>query len=263
MWIDSHCHLDGEEYKEDRAATMERAAAASVDGLVAIGGGAEPGTLACGLEVARQHSGHAGVRVWATLGVHPHEAARASAATWDEMQRLAASPEVIAIGEIGLDYHYDHSPRERQLGALERQLRLAADCGLPVSIHCREAFDDCLAAIERQNPPRCGVFHCFAGNREQAERVLALGWYLSFSGMLTFARADELRRVAAWAPADRVLVETDAPYLAPVPHRGRRNEPAWVAETGAQLAALRGLSLDEAAALTRGNFFRLFAGASV
>ncbi len=241
---------------------FERAAAAGVDGLVAIGGGAEPGTLAVGLECARTFQGHAGLKLWATVGIHPHDAARATspanAAIWEELGQLAADPLIIAIGEIGLDYHYHHSPKEAQRDAFERQLRLAAACGLPVSVHCREAFDDCVALIAAHNPPARGVFHCFAGSWAEAEQALALGWYLSFSGVLTFNNAHGLRATAAAAPADRILIETDAPFLAPVPYRGKRNEPAFVAATAARLAEIRNVSPEAIARLTRENFFRLF-----
>jgi len=246
--IDSHCHPDDEAFAGEREAVLERARAAGVEGVVAINAP----------QFARDHQGLPGLRVWATIGVHPHQAAQATAGTWDELEAWAAAPEVIGVGEVGLDYHYDHSARAVQQAVFERQLELAAAWGLPVAVHCREAFADCLALIAAQNPPARGVFHCFAGSGDEAEAALELGWYLSFSGILTFPKLEALRQVAAGAPAERLLVETDAPYLAPVPHRGRRNEPAWVAETAAVLARERGISAAEAAALTRGNFFRLF-----
>ena len=263
--IDSHCHPDGGEFDNDRAAMFERAAAAGVDGLVAIGGGAAPGTLAVGLECARTFQGHAGLKLWATVGVHPHDAARATSptASWEELSQLAADPLIIAIGEIGLDYHYDHSPKKAQRDAFERQLLLAAECGLPVAVHCREAFDDCLALIAAHNPPARGVFHCFAGSWAEAEQALALGWYLSFSGVLTFNNAQVVRTAAAAAPADRILIETDAPFLAPVPYRGKRNEPAFVAATATRLAEIRSVSPEAIARLTRENFFRLFPRATL
>lgn len=227
---------------------LERAAAAGLTGVVAI----------AGVEFARRHQGHAGLKLWATAGIHPHEAAAAADATWEQLEHEARDPLTLAIGEIGLDYFYDHSPHEVQIRVFERQLALAAATGLPVSIHCRDAFDDCLRILATSNPPQRGVFHCFTGRREEAERILELGWYLSFSGMLTFAKADALREVAAWAPAERVLIETDAPFLAPVPHRGRRNEPAFLPATAARLAQLRGWSLEQTAQQTRDNFLRLF-----
>jgi TatD DNase family protein len=273
MLIDSHCHPDGKEYDSDRAGVVLRAAAAGVGGMVAVGGGAEPGTLDCGLRVAREFgsnspdrpqagalAGAALPKVWTTIGIHPHEARRASAPSYEEMKSLAADPLIIAIGEIGLDFHYDHSPREAQREVFERQLALAAEVGLPISIHCRDAFDECFEVL-RAAPAAKGVFHCFTGNRDQAEEALSLGFYLSFSGMLTFERAAALREVARAVPPERILIETDSPYLAPVPHRGRRNEPAWVTEVAKKLAELREWSLEETHRITSDNFFRLFARA--
>lgn len=256
--IDSHCHPDGEEFAADAAAVLQRAAGAGLAGLVAIGGGAEPAALDRALEWVRLHRPAAPLRLWATVGIHPHDAARAVEDSWPRLRALTGDPLVIAIGEIGLDYFYHHSPRATQLEVFERQLALAAECGLPASLHIRDAWDDCFRMLEAHNPAARGVFHCFTGGREEARRALDLGWCLSFSGMLTFAKADVLREVAAWAPADRLLVETDAPFLAPVPHRGRRNEPAFVASTAARLAELRGVTLEQVAELTSANFFRLF-----
>lgn len=246
--IDSHCHPDSEEFAGEAEALLERAAAAGIEGLVAI----------AGVEFARRHQGHAGLKIWSTAGIHPHEAAAAAPAIWEQLEREARDPLTIAIGEIGLDYFYDHSPRESQIPVFERQLALAAETGLPVSIHCRDAFADCLRILEAANPPARGVFHCFTGGKAEAERILALGWYLSFSGMITFAKADALREVAAWAPADRILIETDAPFLAPVPHRGRRNEPAYLPATAARLEELRAWPAGQAARRTYDNFDRLF-----
>lgn len=249
MLLDSHCHPDDAAFAEDRAAILNRAAA-TLDGLVAI----------AGLDWLRSASLPLGLKVWTTVGVHPHEASKLDDACWSKLQADARDPRVIAIGEIGLDYHYDHSPREAQRTAFERQLALAAGRNLPVSIHCREAWDDCLA-ICAAHPGVGGVFHCFTGTRQQAEAALTLGWYLSFSGLLTFPKLEELRAIAAWAPSDRLLVETDAPYLAPVPHRGRRNEPAWVAAVAAKLAEVRKCQPEDIAQLTSANFFRLFPNA--
>lgn len=246
-----------DDFAADREAVLARAAAAGVTEVVAIGGGAAPGTLDGGLRVARTAPA-AGPRVWATVGIHPHDANDASDASLAELRRLAQQPEVIAIGEIGLDYHYDHSPRERQRELFARQLALAAELGLPVSIHCREAWDDGLALLAAARLPAAGVLHCFTGGIAEARRVLALGFDLSFSGLLTFPRSEEIRQAAAWAPEERILVETDAPFLAPVPHRGRRNEPARVTVTAARLAALRGWEAAQAGAITTANFRRLF-----
>ncbi|MGH9487316.1 MAG: TatD family hydrolase [Terriglobales bacterium] len=242
--IDSHSHPDDAAFSEDGASMLQRAAE-QLEGLVAI----------AGRDWLDAASLPPGLKVWPTVGVHPHQAA--PALDGNLLRAAALDPRVIAIGEIGLDYHYDHAPRARQIEVFERQLALAAELALPVSIHCRDAWDDCFAALARY-AALTGVFHCFTGGRPQAERALALGWYLSFSGMLTFPKLAPLRDIAAWAPADRLLVETDAPYLAPVPHRGRRNEPAWVWDTARQLAQCRNLTPPEIELLTRENFFRLF-----
>lgn len=248
--IDSHCHPDDAAFANDRGAMLARAAE-KLEGIVAIDGTAEV----------------EGLKIWSTVGIHPHEAANA-AARWDQLEATVAEDRqtdrptdrqtpLIAIGEIGLDYHYDNSPRPTQIAVFERQLALAAAHHLPVSVHCREAWDDGFAAIRNQ-PGIRGVFHCFTGGQREAEQALALGWYLSFSGILTFPKLEALRAVAAGAPPDRILVETDAPYLAPVPHRGQRNEPAWVWDTARKLAACRNISLEEIEALTSANFYRLF-----
>ncbi|MGH9507566.1 MAG: TatD family hydrolase [Terriglobales bacterium] len=256
--IDSHCHLDMDEFASDRAAVLARALAAGVQEVVAIGGGAAPGTLDCGLRVARAAPA-AGPRVWATAGIHPHEAKDATAGSLAELRALAQDPLAIAIGEIGLDYHYDHSPRERQRELFAAQLALAAELRLPVSIHCREAWDDGIRLITAARLPAAGVLHCFTGGLAEAQAVVALGFYLSFSGILTFPRSSGIREAAAWAPEDRLLAETDAPFLAPVPHRGRRNEPAHVMLTAARLAELRGWTVEQTDAITTANFRRLFA----
>jgi len=262
MLIDSHCHPDMEEFAADRGELVARAHQAGVTGMVAIGGGAAPGTLDVGLRTARALDPEGGT-VWATVGIHPHEAAHASDDSFAEMQQLARDERVIAIGEIGLDYYYDHSPRDTQRQVFRRQMELAAGCGLPISIHCRDAWDECLDEIAAFRLPQGGVFHCFTGTREQAERAAEIGFYLSFSGMLTFRKAEELRQVAAAAPTDRILVETDSPYLAPVPYRGKRNEPAWVAKVAEELARLRGWTLEETARQTTANFARLFPKANL
>lgn len=257
MLIDSHCHPDVEDFDADRGELLVRARAAGVTGLVAIGGGAAPGTLDVGLRAA-QSLDPGGRAVWATVGIHPHEAAQATEASFLQLQQLAADERVIAIGEIGLDYYYDHSPRETQRTVFRRQMEVARVCGLPVSIHCRDAWDECLDEIAVFGLPQGGVFHCFTGTFEQARRAVEIGFYLSFSGMLTFRKAEELRQVAAAVPADRILVETDSPYLAPVPYRGKRNEPAWVAKVAEELAHLRGWTVEETARRTTANFARLF-----
>ncbi|MHB8733686.1 MAG: TatD family hydrolase [Terriglobales bacterium] len=263
MFIDSHCHPDGDEYDADRAAVLMRAAEAGVNEIVAIGGGGEPGTLDVALQVAAQQPA-GGAHVWCTVGIHPHEARRASAASYAEMAALARDLRVVAIGEIGLDYHYTHSSREVQQEVFRRQLQVATEADLPITIHCREAWEDCLgllrAHVEESGAGwrQRGVFHCFNGDAAQAATALELGFSLAFSGLLTFPKLGELRDIARSAPADRVIIETDAPFLAPVPHRGRRNEPAWVVEVGRQLAALRGWTLEQTGEHTTANFRRIF-----
>lgn len=257
MLIDSHCHPDVDDFDADRGELLARARAAGVTGLVAIGGGAAPGTLDVGLRTAHLLDPEGGT-VWATVGIHPHEAAQATDESFAELQSLAADERVIAIGEIGLDYYYDHSPRDTQRAVFRRQMALARACGLPVSIHCRDAWDECLDEIAAFGLPQGGVFHCFTGTAEQARRAVEIGFYLSFSGMLTFRKTEELRQVAAAAPADRILVETDSPFLAPVPHRGKRNEPAWVVKVAEELARLRNWTPEETARQTTANFARLF-----
>jgi TatD DNase family protein len=194
----------------------------------------------------------------ATVGVHPHDAAKAAPDTWQRLEALLAHPKVIAIGEIGLDYHYDFSPREVQRDVFALQMQLAAAHRKPIVIHTREAWDDTIALLEQHWAPHGlpGVMHCFTGNIAQAEQSLALGFYLSFGGVVTFPKATELHEAARAVPLDRILLETDAPYLAPVPQRGKRNEPAFIVHTARRLAELRGVTVEEIARATTENFRR-------
>ena len=255
MLIDSHCHLDSEQFDADRDAVIERALAAGVERMVAIGTGEGPPDLEAGLRLADQHAAF-----YATVGVHPHDASKASADVYRRLEELLGHAKVVAVGEIGLDYHYDFSPRETQREVFVEQMRLARDAGKPIVIHTREAWEDTLALLEQHWAPvgLPAVMHCFSGGLAEARRSLALGCYLSFGGILTFPKATELREAARSAPADRILVETDAPYLAPVPNRGKRNEPAFVVETARKLAEIRGESFESIAATTTSNFERLF-----
>jgi TatD DNase family protein len=191
--------------------------------------------------------------------VHPHEARLADEKTYDELRGLAKDGRIVAIGEIGLDFHYDHSPREVQREVFRRQVRLAREVGRPVIIHTREADEETAALLEEEGAREAGgVIHCFTGGSELARRALGLGFYISFSGIVAFPRAEGIQEVARTVPGDRLLIETDAPFLAPPPHRGKRNEPAFVLEVARRVAALRGVSVEEVGRLSSANFRRLF-----
>jgi TatD DNase family protein len=250
--VDSHCHLDGRRFDADRAAVLERARAAGVETLVAIGSGDGPPDLQAGIRLAGEYD-----FIYATAGVHPHDAAKCAPETMAEVERLCAREKVVAVGEIGLDYHYDFSPRDVQWRVFEEQMAIAARTGLPVVIHTREAWADTVAIVRAHRPPAGGIFHCFSGGVAEAEEALDLGFHLSFAGILTFPKALEMQAAAALTPLDRLLVETDAPYLAPVPHRGKRCEPAHVVETARKAAGLKGIGVEELAAATTENWHRL------
>lgn len=257
MFVDSHAHVDGEEFDADRVEVLERSRAAGVRAILNVGtGDPHSGSLERAVAVAEEFEG-----VYAAAGVHPHDARLYD----DEAERrllevLRSSERVVALGEIGLDYHYDNSPREVQQEVFRRQLRLAQDEGLPVIIHTREA-DEETAKIMRgelnERGPR-GVMHCFGGGWPLASVALELRFMISFAGNVTFKKADALRDVARLVPAERLLVETDCPYLSPVPLRGRRNEPAHVVETVRFLAELRGTTPEELGRATSENFYDLF-----
>ncbi|MBW2731246.1 MAG: TatD family hydrolase [Deltaproteobacteria bacterium] len=248
--IDSHAHLDFEQFDTDRGAVLSRAREAGVEQIITIG--CQLSSSRAALALAYEHE-----EIFATAGVHPHEAARFDDALWSEMEALWQSGEAVAIGEIGLDYFYDFSPLERQHEVFVRQLDASAKTGLPVVIHVRDAFNDFFRLMEA-HPPAAGVLHCFTGGPAEAERALALGLYLSISGIATFPRGGHVREAARLVPNDRILVETDAPYLAPVPHRGGRNEPAHVVETARVVAKTRRQDFSELCAHTRENTIRLF-----
>jgi TatD DNase family protein len=253
--IDSHCHLDNEDFNADREAVIERALAAGVNRMVAIGSGDGPPDLEAGVRLADRHS-----CFLATVGVHPHDASKATEETYLRLASLLTHPKVIALGEIGLDYHYDHSPRDVQRSVFVEQMRVAHDARKPIVIHTREAWEDTFELLEKHWKPTGlpGVMHCFSGSPSEAQRSLELGFYLSFGGILTFPKALDIHAAARKAPSDRLLIETDAPFLAPVPKRGKRNEPAFVVETARKLAELRGVTPDEIAEITTLNFARLF-----
>ncbi len=256
MLIDSHCHLDNPQFDADREAVIDRAQAAGVTRMVAIGTGEGPPDLEAGVRLADRYD-----CFHATVGIHPHDAIKSTPEILTCLADLLKHPKVIAVGEIGLDYHYDHSPREVQREVFLAQLQIARDANKPIVIHTREAWEDTLTLLEQHWPPAAlpGIMHCFSGTPAEADRCIALGFYLSFGGIVTFPKALDLQEAARLAPADRILVETDAPYLAPVPKRGKRNEPAFMIETANKLAALRGVTLDQIAATTTENFTR-FAG---
>jgi TatD DNase family protein len=249
--VDSHCHLDDSKFDDDREQVIERARAAGVERMLAIGTGDGPPDLEVAVRLAERHP-----FIYATIGVHPHDASKATEETFARLRELATHPKVLAIGEIGLDYHYHFSPRDVQRSVFERQLALAAETARPIVIHTREAWDDTLAQI--RGLPHGGIMHCFTGDAAQARQALDRGFHLSFGGVLTFPKAESVREAARLTPDERLLVETDCPYLAPVPHRGKRNEPAFMVETVRRLAEVRGSSPEQIAELTTANFERLF-----
>ena len=253
MLVDSHCHLDFADFAAERDAVIDRARTAGVGTMVTICTRLDefPGVRA----IAEAYGD-----VWCSVGVHPHEAADHAAIVADDLTALAAHPRVVGIGESGLDFHYDHSPRDVQERVFRSHIAASRASGLPLIVHAREA-DAEIAGILREEGASSGVLHCFSSGRALAEAALELGFYISISGIVTFRNAEDLRAIVRDVPLDRLLVETDAPYLAPVPYRGRRNEPAYVAATAAAVAALKGIEPQELAAATTDNFFRLFAKA--
>jgi TatD DNase family protein len=252
--VDSHCHLDDPRFDADREAVLERALAAGVERMLTIGTGEGPPDLECAIRLAERYD-----TVLATVGVHPHDASKADAGVWREMERLLAHPRVVALGEIGLDYHYDKSPRDQQQAAFVEQMRLACEARKPIVIHTREAWEDTWRLIEEHWRPSGlrGIFHCFSGGPIEARRALDMGFSLAFGGIVTFPNAAGVREAAGMVPLDRLLVETDAPYLAPASMRGKRNEPSFVVTTAHRLAELRGEPLEAFAAATTANFERL------
>ena len=261
MFLDSHAHLDGSQFASDRDATIQRAYDAGVRALLAIGNGDGPDDVACAIPFAERYPW-----IYASIGVHPHEARLLTSAHLVTMERLAQHPRVIAIGEIGLDYWYDHSPRDVQQRVFRQQLELAAAVRLPILIHCRpsldsdNAWDDLLAILREQWLPTGlgGVMHCFTGNLPQARASLDLGFILSFAGNISYPKAQNIRDAATMVPLDRFFLETDCPYLAPIPYRGKRNEPAFVVETARHFAQLRNLTPEAAGQLALDNFRSFF-----
>ena len=249
--VDSHCHLDNPQFDPDRESVIQRALAAGIERMVVIGTGDGPPDLEAGIRLADRYE-----PIYATVGIHPHDASKATPETYQRLAEFLMHPKVVALGEIGLDYHYDHSPRDVQREVFLEQMRIASNARKPIVIHTREAWEDTLALLEEHWKPTGfgGIMHCFSGSPGEAERCIALGFHLSFGGIITFPKSADVQEAARTAPANRILIETDAPYLAPVPHRGKRNEPAFVAETARKLAQLRGVTPEEIAQLTTANF---------
>ena len=253
--IDSHAHIDFPQFADDREAMLQRARDAGVGTLLAIGTGPGPEKLDAAIPLAEQHDW-----IYTSVGIHPHEAKEVTPQHLDELARLAQHPKVIAWGEIGLDYFYDHSPRDVQATVFRSQMELAHAAKLPIIIHCRDAWDDCLALIEQHWRPTglAGILHCFTGTFGHAKRGLDMGFLISFAGNATYPKTQNIRDVAKEIPLDRILIETDSPFLAPQLYRGKRNEPAYVAEVAKTLATVRNLAPEEIAAATAANFRRLF-----
>jgi TatD DNase family protein len=267
MFIDSHAHLEGNRYDADRDEVLARAKSHGIEGYLAIGNGEGPETANCGIQLAERYGGKPDYpRIWASVGIHPHEASLANQAADAQMLQWARHPNVIAWGEIGLDYFYDHAPREIQRTVFLQQMELAKAAKLPIVIHCRpsenseNAWDDCLKMICKHWTPTglAGILHCFTGSVEHARRALDMGFMISFAGNITFPKAQPIRDAAQLVPLDRMLIETDSPYLAPIPHRGQRNEPAFVKEVARQIGELRNLPAEEIGSRTTQNFYKFF-----
>jgi len=261
--IDSHAHLDSPRYDEDRDALLARAWAAGVRTILSIGIGEGPDTMHQALEISRRYAHRPPVpTIWATAGIHPHEARLADDAALARLNGLLQEPEVLACGEIGLDYFYDHSPRDIQKTVFARQMEIAAGRRKPIIIHCRpsgtssDAWDDTLEMLRTRwsGTGLGGILHCFTGEWRHAREAMDLGFLISFAGNVTFPKAQAIRDVAAAVPLDRMLIETDAPFLAPLPNRGKRNEPGWVKEVAVKIAELRGIEAGKLAEQTAANF---------
>src|SRR5687768_11588995 len=257
MFGDSHAHIDGSEFDTDREQVIERAHAADVSAILNVGtGDPHSGAFERAIELGRSHES-----IYTAIGTHPHDARLYDDEAEAKVRTLIASGKrVVAWGEIGLDFHYDNSPREVQVAVFKRQLRAARDLNLPVIIHTREAEGETIDILKTDydGAPRRGVFHCFSGSADLAKRALEIGFMISFSGIVTFKKAEELRNIARQVPLDRLLIETDCPYLTPVPHRGKRNEPAYVVEVARCLAGLHSIEIDDLGRITTENFMRFF-----
>jgi TatD DNase family protein len=254
-FTDSHAHLDGEEFAEDLDAVVARARTAGVSRIVVVGLWRAPGSFGNALELA----GSTPDLFAATIGIHPHECARVPEADWARAEALARDPRVVGVGETGLDFHYDHSPRDVQEASFRRSIATAKAVGKAVVVHVREADEACARVLREEGVPAAGgVVHCFTGDAVAARAYLDLGLHVSVAGVVTFRNAEPIREAVRIVPRDRLLVETDCPYLAPVPHRGRRNEPAFVVETARRVAEIWGVPVEEVARVTSENARRLF-----
>jgi len=261
MFIDSHAHLEMQQFDADREAMLARAHAAGVETILAIGSGTGPGSLDCAVKLAQQHD-----FIYATIGIHPHEAKLATDTDFAELAQLAGAEKVIAWGEIGLDYYYDYSPRQIQKEVFIRQMELARLAKLPIIIHCRpsenseNAWHDCMRLLNEHWMPSGigGVLHCFTGSLADMQAALDMGFMISFAGNVTFTKAQEIRDAAKQVPLDRMFIETDSPFLAPIPHRGKRNDPAFVKEVARQIGELRGVPAEEIGVIAAKNFRSFF-----
>jgi len=254
MLIDSHAHIQGNEYDDEVEAVIERARGVGVEKIIAVGGAGDMSSNTYAIALA--DSFHA---VYATVGMHPHDAKDVGIEELETLRGLTTHPKVVAVGETGLDYYYNHSPHELQEQVFSSFIHMACETGLPIVVHERDAAEKAAELLRQEgNGKLCGVIHCFTGNYQAARAYLDLGFYLSFTGIITFKNAEPLRAVVRQIPLDRILVETDAPYLTPVPHRGKRNEPAYVRFVAEAVAKVRGISLEEVASITTANTQKLF-----
>jgi TatD DNase family protein len=255
MLFDSHAHVDGPEFDADRDEVLARARAAGVQRMIAIGAVADPSSAERAVALAERDPG-----VWATVATHPHDVAKMTPAWWEVHERLAIHPRVVAIGETGLDYYYDHSPHDVQREAFARFIELAHRVGKPVVCHIRDAHDEAREILVAGRAMELGcVIHCFTGTPDDARAYAALGCYVSFSGIVTYKTAQPLRDAVPFVPRDRLLIETDCPYLAPIPKRGKRNEPAFITHTAEVVAREAGMTFEELAEVTARNACRVFA----
>jgi TatD DNase family protein len=254
MLIDSHAHIQGKEYAGEAEAVIERARAAGVEKIIAVGGAGDMSSNTTAVALADSFP-----NVYATVGMHPHDAKDVGADELEALRQLTAHPKVVAVGETGLDYYYNHSPHDVQRRVFSQFIRMACDTSLPIVVHERDAAQEAADLLRREGAGKLrGVIHCFTGDYDAARAYLDLGFYLSFTGIITFKNADALRQVVRQVPLERVLVETDSPYLTPVPHRGKRNEPAFVRFVAETIAKVKELAVDEVARVTTANVQNLF-----